>query len=247
MTRLENALGETQATFGVIDPVTAFLSERVQSHNDASVRKAMTPLTMLAQKSGAALLLLRHLNKDTSVTKAIYRGGGSIGFSGSARSVLLAAEKPDGDGVMVLAQTKGNLARRGRALSLEWRVVSWEDDPEIPQTKWLGPSTLAADDLLRRHDARHDDHAMREAVSFLETTLADGPRESADLLKEAQQAGITQTTLKRARAKLGVHSFRERGKDGATRLWLVHLPRQSYPDRCDECRKKQGLLGTSSG
>lgn len=247
MPRLKNAIGETQATFVVIDPITAFLSEHVQSHNDASVRKAMTPLTMLAQESGAAFLLLRHLNKDTSTTKALYRGGGSIGFTGSARSVLLAAEKPEGEGVMVLAQTKGNLARRGRALSLEWRLVSWDADPEIPRTKWLGESPLSADDLLRRPDARHDNHAQREAAAFLEAALADGPRSSQEVVTEARGIGITETTLKRARSRLNVHSFRERGKDGTTIGWFVHLPGQREPDRCDTCRKNLDPLGPSGG
>ena len=232
MTRLENALGESEATFVVIDPITAFLSERIQSHNDASVRKAMTPLAEVAQKSGAALVLVRHLNKDTSVTKALYRGGGSIAFSGSARSVLLAAEKPEGDGVMVLAQTKSNLARRGQARSMEWRVVSWDKDPEIACIKWLGPSELSADDLLRRRDARTDDYAQREAVAFLQTALKDGPRESKAVSGEAHQLGITPTTLKRARAKAGVHTYRARRKDGTTKAWFLHLPSQSCPPEC---------------
>jgi hypothetical protein len=186
------------------------------------------------------MLLLRHLNKDSSVTKALYRGGGSIGFTGSARSVLLVAEKPDGDGVMVLAQTKGNLVRKARAESLEWRLVSWDDDPDIPCIKWLGPSELRADDLLQRSDARRDDYAQREAVAFLKTALANGPRASDELLKEAKSAGLTQSTLKRARAKLNIHSFRARDDKGATKAWFVHLGNQSYPDRCDQCREPPG-------
>jgi hypothetical protein len=232
MPSLSDALGESEAAFVIIDPITAFLSERVQSHNDASVRKAMTPLTQLAQKSGAAFLLLRHLNKDTSVGKALYRGGGSIAFSGSARSVLLAAEKPEGDGVMVLAQTKGNLAKRGQARSVEWRLVSWDEDPDIPQVKWLGVTELSADDLLRSHDGRRDDHAQRDAVAFLRLVLADGPKPSKEVAREARGAGITETTLKRARDREGVHAYRERDDEGRTKGWWQHLTSQECPPEC---------------
>jgi hypothetical protein len=234
---LERALGYTEATFVVIDPIAAFLSEQIHSHNDSSVRKAMTPLTMLAQRSGSAFLLLRHLNKDATQTKALYRGGGSIAFAGSARSVLLTAEKPESEGVVVLAQTKGNLARRGLAKSLEWRVVSWDDDPDIAKVKWLGASELGADDLLKRFDARRDDYAQREAIDFLQKELAAGPRESDALLKAARRAGITPTTLKRARAKLDVHAYRARNTDGTTDAWYAHLRERPLPEVCGRCRR----------
>jgi hypothetical protein len=234
--RLINALGESEARFCVIDPITAFLSERIQSHNDASLRKAMTPLAQLAQEREVALLLLRHLNKDSSVTKALYRGGGSIGFAGAARSVLLAAEKPDARGVMVLAQTKTNLARKGMVSSLEWRVVSWDDDPDVACVEWLGLSPLSADELLRRGDGRTDDYARREAESFLREELAVGPRDSESIVSRARDLGISQTTLKRARAHLDIHSYRARDEKGLTTKWFVHLPNESVR-ACDRCRE----------
>jgi hypothetical protein len=235
MARLEAAVWEAEATFVIVDPITAFLSERIQSHNDASIRKAMTPLAHLAQKTRAALVLIRHLNKDGAVTKALYRGGGSIGFSGSARSVLLVAEKPDADGVLVVAQTKTNLVRRERGASIEWRLVPWGEDEEIPRVEWLGPSQLMADDLLKGRDGRRDDYAQREAIDFLRTELASGPRRSAELLKEAAKAGITQSTLKRAKSKLDLHAYRSRNPSGTTEAWYVHLPEESYPDVCARC------------
>jgi hypothetical protein len=44
----------------------AFLDRRVQSANDASVRRVLVALTELAEKHGCADLLVRHLNKSNS-------------------------------------------------------------------------------------------------------------------------------------------------------------------------------------
>jgi hypothetical protein len=241
MPLLVSAIRESDARFVVIDPISAFLSSSVQSHNDASVRQAMSPLTTLAQETGSAFLLLRHLTKETTVAKALYRGGGSIGFSASARSVLLAAPMPDGNGVMVLARTKANLSRAGQARSLQWRVVSWKEDPEIAAIEWLGPCDLAADDLLRQPDGRSDPYALREAMDFLRTALADGPLPSKALQEQAEEASISESTLKRAKSKLDVHSFRERSSDGKTIGWFAHLPDHPTPENCDLCRRHQGV------
>jgi hypothetical protein len=233
--RLRNALGEIEATFVIVDPIAAFLSEHIHSHNDASIRKAMLPLTMVAQDSGAAIVALRHLNKDDRVTKALYRGGGSIGFSGGARSVLLAAQKPDSDGEMVLAQTKSNLFRRGQIKSLEWRVVSWDEDPDIAKIKWLGTSELSADELLQQYDKRHDSPAQREAGALLLRVLAAGPQPSKRVEEEAKEVGISLTTMKRARRKLQVHTYPERKPSGETEAWFIHLPSQPCPEGA-ECQ-----------
>ena len=80
-------------------------------NNDASVRRATTPLADLAQRTGCAILLIRHLNKQGDL-KAKYRGGGSIAFTGAARSVLVVEEHPEQPGLMVLARVKSNLLGR---------------------------------------------------------------------------------------------------------------------------------------
>ncbi len=47
----------------VIDPLMAFLSGRVKSFHDQDVRRARAPLAAMAEETGAAVLVLRHLNK----------------------------------------------------------------------------------------------------------------------------------------------------------------------------------------
>ena len=48
---------------------------------DQNVRKALTPLAKVAERTGCTMLLLRHLKKNTR-GEPVYLGGGSIGGGG---------------------------------------------------------------------------------------------------------------------------------------------------------------------
>ncbi len=79
----------------VVDPLTAYLGAEVNAHRDTDIRRALFPLGRLAEETGAAVLVVRHLNKGGS-SNPLYRGGGSIGIIGAARSGLLVAKDRPG-------------------------------------------------------------------------------------------------------------------------------------------------------
>src|ERR687890_334782 len=91
---LERAIRRVEASLVVVDPVMAFLSGNTNSHKDQDVRRALAPLAKLAERTGAAILIVRHLNK-ASGGETTHRGGGSIGIIGAARSGLVVAEDPE--------------------------------------------------------------------------------------------------------------------------------------------------------
>jgi hypothetical protein len=64
---------------------------------------------MMAERTGAAVVLVRHLNKRTDVSNALYRGGGSIGLSGTVDS------NKDQDIRKVLTKFAAYRPRPGRA------------------------------------------------------------------------------------------------------------------------------------
>jgi hypothetical protein len=116
--RLDLALTQTQAKLVVLDPIMSFLDRSVMSASDASVRRALGPLSALAAKHGCVILMVRHLNKSPS-TRGLYRGGGSIGFIAACRLAWLAATDPRNDDRFILAQTKNNYAPRQASLAYE--------------------------------------------------------------------------------------------------------------------------------
>lgn len=205
----------------VIDPVTAFLSETINSHNDASVRRAMTPLAELAQETGCAVLLIRHLNKSGE-GKALYRGGGSIAFSGAARSVMVITRHPDDpQNLRVLAMVKGNLTRNERR-SLTYQVIPSPDDPDQPVVEWGDFCDLTADDLMGGADSRREAPILKEALEFLRDLLSDGPMSAKDVRKHADSAGLTWGTVKRAKKELRVQSVNVRDeKHIAAWVWKL--------------------------
>jgi hypothetical protein len=132
--------------FLTVDPLMAFLSPEVNSNNDAEVRaRVMYPLRLLAEETDLAILLIRHLNKMKNETQAMYRGGGSIGIIGAARSAFLIAPHPDIEGQRVLARIKGNLCSTPEALA-----YSLEEVGDGVTLQWHGTVDMTADELLDR-------------------------------------------------------------------------------------------------
>jgi archaellum biogenesis ATPase FlaH len=225
---LKDAIKEANAKLVVIDPLMAFLDEEVNTHKDASVRNALTSISQLAADTGATIVLVRHLNKDAGSSNALYRGAGSIAFGAAARSVLVVGKDPSDEGSVVLAQVKGNLAKRGSAPSLKFRVEEPSEDVELPVIVWQGRSEHAADDLLRPADSRRFSPDRDRAKEFIRRTLADGGIPVKEYKRRASDAGISDSTLKRAGQQLGLRHERIRDKrTGETIRWEVSLPTKS--------------------
>ncbi len=221
---LDDALAQTRARLLVIDPIVAFLDPRIQSSNDASVRRALAPLAELADRHGAAVLLVRHLNKSSG-RSPIYRGGGSIGFLAACRSGWLIARDPEQPAHCVLAQVKNNLAPPQP--SLAYQVDKGES--EVLSLSWLGPTDWTAAQLLAgvpRNPPRRLTPRER-AREFLEGFLRDGPRTSRDIWSAALPLGLTERTLERVKQELSIRSVRVCPDGQRLSYWL--LPGQELP------------------
>lgn len=212
---IERAIGQVNARLVLIDPIMSYLSGAVNSHGDHEVRWALTPLAALAERTGAAIVLVRHLNK-TPGGKALYRGTGSIAFIGIVRSGLVVAEDPDDRFRRVLAASKANLA--ARPPSLVYRLVDGGEG--IARVAWEGVSAHTADTLLLPQDEEERDEAS-DAERFLRDALAAGPRPARELLGEARAASIGERTLRGAKARLGVSSDKAHEAGGG---WVWALP-----------------------
>ena len=53
------------AALVLIDPISAHLASSVDSHRDASIRRALAPLARMSHETGAALMVVAHTNKAT--------------------------------------------------------------------------------------------------------------------------------------------------------------------------------------
>jgi putative DNA primase/helicase len=214
---LAEAIREQGAVLVVIDPLMAFLGADVKANQDQDIRRAMHPLKDLAERTGVAVLVVRHLNKSGGAN-AVYRGGGSIGIIGAARAGLLIAKDPEDEQRRVLAVTKNNLAAPVEALA--YRVVN-DELYDTARIGWDGVSDLSADDLLRGQDP--DAPERDEAETFLRDYLASGPAEVKLIEREAKKLDINARTLRRARERLRIKP-RKVGAPGQAGHWEWGLP-----------------------
>lgn len=216
---IATAAGKVKASLIVVDPLTAYLGERINSHRDTDCRRALWPLAKIADDTGAAVVVVRHLNKAAGAGNPLYRGGGSIGIIGAARSGLLVARDPENADRRILASTKCNLAKLpcSRSFALEPAQNS------ALRIGWIGASAHTAESLLAvpRDDDEHD--AVAEAVEVLQQILSAGPVSAKDAVAEARKAGVSERTLNRAKAVLKVKSRKD---TFAGNGWKWFLPAQ---------------------
>jgi archaellum biogenesis ATPase FlaH len=140
---LEAAIKQTESILVILDPLMAVLGHSIDSSRDQDVREVLTPLAQLAERTGCAILIIRHLNKGSS-DNILYRGSGSIGIIAVARIGLLVAHDPDDEQKRVFATIKNNLSKI--APNLSYQIA--ENERGAPYIQWLGENHHITSTLL---------------------------------------------------------------------------------------------------
>jgi hypothetical protein len=208
---LNDALTRTKARLVIIDPIQSYLGAQVDAHRSNETRPVLDGLARLAEEHKCCILLVRHLGK-AQTGRAIHRGLGSIDFTGAVRSELLAGSAPDDAAQRALVQVKSNLGQFGPSIGYDIRADG--------TFHWTGESQLTASAILAPESIGEKAGPMARAKDFLLRALSRGARASRSVEDEAQQQGISERTLKRAKGDLRVVSLK-RGMEG---IWEWSLP-----------------------
>lgn len=204
---LEGLICYVKPILVVLDPIVAYIDTDIDINKANQVRHITAQLARIAESYNCSVLGLRHLTKSGS-SKAIYRGSGSIDFTGAARSVILAGLDSE-TGERALVHIKCNLAPLGK--SIGYKLT---DDG----LQWTGDSEMTAQRIF----ADEGSSQMDNATALLERILAEGEIESSNIYTQADKQGISMATLKRAVKALKVVSRREGG--GKDQQWYMSLP-----------------------
>lgn len=196
----------------IVDPMMAYLSGNVDVHRDHDVRRVLSQLSRLAETTGAAVLLIRHLTKNTQVN-AIHRGGGSVGITGAARSEILCAPDPADANARVLATIKSNLCEAPDAYGFH---LGTRDGEEVAHIVWDGVTDHTAESLLS--GKRDRESVVNRAEAFLRAALEGGARPSREVKAEAEDVDVSWSSIKKARDKLNVQTMRVGNQ------WVMSLP-----------------------
>jgi len=210
VSQLEQAIVTTKARLVVIDPIQSYLGASVDLHRSNETRPVMDGLSKLAEKYGCALLILRHLSKQTG-GKAIFRGLGSIDITGAARSVLLAGSMPNDPETRAIVHTKSNVGRYGRT-----RGFSIDGTGQFSWT--VGECSITANDLLAAPDGQSETK-LDHAKEWLTALLQGGSKEQNAIIEAAKIEGINERTLRRAKESLRVKSRKASASGG----WIWNL------------------------
>ena len=231
---IEKAIVSTRAALVVFDPISAYLGG-ADLHRDNEVRAALAPLAAVAERTGAAILFLRHLRKSGGVD-AISRGLGSVAIGALARCMMMVLADPDDDAAKLLTWPAINVASQPRSIRWRFEVAPTGKPPRIA---WEDNSCdVTADQVLDRQDGRQrEPSALEKAKGWLRAQLAGGRVPSAELKIKSDAAGHAERTMKRAREALGVHTAR----DGRTRTWYSEL--QGGKEASQPLRSTGGPLG----
>lgn len=217
---LEAAVKHMDAGLVIIDPLFGFLSKDIKSNSDEDMRRSLSPLAKMAQRTGVSVVLVRHLNKGGG-TKALYRGSGSVAISSLARIGLLLGRPKDQPDIRVLASVKNNISPLAPSLGFKLTSVEGTD---VAAAQYIGEVAYTAEDLLQGEVTSDQERDERdEAMVWLEGFLEGGARNSKDVFAEARKVSISSNAIRIAKDKLGVTSNKS-GFSGGTWMWELPKP-----------------------
>lgn len=217
--QLERLIGEYAIELIVIDPLTAFIAERVDTHRDASVRAMLNPLAQMASRCHCTVLGIRHHRKG-GANDARDAGNGSIAFTAAARIEWTVGRDPTDPTCRVLAVVKSNIGKEEP--SLAFRLVDGETRYRAVKVEWLGQTTVTASELVSQSGCHAT--ARENATEFLATFLKDGPRPEKEIEEVARTGGISEPSLRRAKDVLHVRSDKRSGTKYGEWEWSLPPP-----------------------
>jgi RecA-family ATPase len=211
---IEQAVKIAGPALVIVDPIVAFARGK-NTDKANEVRELLSPLMSIAERHALACLVIRHFTKQVDA-RAMYRGAGSVDFMAACRSAFIIVESDEEPTMRVLAQVKNSLGPKSPSLGfyIDEKGFRWGREVDTDAEGLLTAS---------RSDTRRKERAQLEAAQrFLEETLSNGPMASNELISKAQEAGISKSTIWRAKDELGIKASKERGNLAGK--WLWELP-----------------------
>jgi hypothetical protein len=214
LVKMRNLAREVDAVLLILDPLLSRLDDRLDTHKDADVRRALEPLVAAADMINLAVLGLIHHNKSGS-SDPLQVIMGSKAFAAVARSVHTVIYDPDDDSNSrrLFGTPKNNLGRSDLptySFTIEPFAVSIDDGNDIAWTGrlvWGEGSTHSIHDAMERATETGEQRsAASDAQHWLEDYLSmnGGVAESAKIKKAAHAAGHTERSIRTARTRLKV-------------------------------------------
>ena len=204
-------IGDVQAV--LIDPASAYMGGKVDSHNDQAVRGVLAPVAEMAHRNGVAIVSIMHLNKGNgqATTKIMHRFMASIAFVAAARVGFAAMRDPEDETLHLFLHAKNNLGppAPGLAYRIEQKLVS-EYEIVTSRVMWeQGSVSTTAADVMAASLAKATKPVLEEAKEFLKSIIGSEGKPVEEIEKEAKEARMSWATVRRAKDELKLKSARD--------------------------------------
>ena len=219
---IEQSVREHAIGLVIIDPVSSFIGD-ANGDKESDVRSGIMPIVAMAERTGCAVLLIRHVSKAGDGVRAAGRILGSTAWHDIPRVAWMLADAPDEhqpepgedglrDTCRVLGVVKSNLAAKPPA-----RICIQPVDGPVRWSPDASPVTIDACFFSQMERGGKG----RDAESWARAYLIGGSKESARLFVDAKAEGMAEKTVRAALKRLGAVSFQLPGKAHAGWHWRL--------------------------
>jgi len=228
-------LEDFRPTLIVFDTINQYLG-KADTYRSTEAQQALAHFKLLASQFNCGMVMLRHLTKS-SKEKALYRGQGSIAFTGLARIVLTVGLSPDDHDIRVVACTKNNIGPFIK--SLTFRIIPLPDTAKLrnrSKFQWEGFVDFTADDIVSVSPSKSKD--KESAMTWLRDLLNKDDRiEVSRIYRMGKARSYSEPVINRMAEQLGViKSSRGEGR-GKQNFWAMPVDDEGPSDKESHGRK----------
>ena len=190
-----------------LDPMIA-VTGKADSHKNAETRNALAPFIEMVESLNACAVGIHHLSKGTTGKNPLERLTGSIAFGALPRIVCLCAEQQDkqpDQNRYVIMRAKCNIGVNGGGYGYDIEARPLIENPDIDATRiqWGDALEGSAAEIMEDAEAKPEQETKQsQAEGFINSILANGRMKATEVIDAAKENGITERTLKRARAQM---------------------------------------------
>jgi AAA domain len=219
---LGDAIREGQVRLIVLDPYISLAHPSLDMRVEQQARLYLESLSQTLADCACVGLLIRHIRKGTGGDSR-EAGLGSVAISNVARSLMRCDEHPHQPGDHVLSVIACNYGKK-----MATQIYRLRDSVgSFPKIEWVGQCDLDSDSIAEGRGSEAERDEWGEADHLLVSSIGDRWIAVAELLKEADGAGISPRMLRRAKARLRVQTRRVQHANQG--WWEWGAPKNGWP------------------
>jgi archaellum biogenesis ATPase FlaH len=211
LTNLTRAIEEKNTKLIIIDPLDAFIGDGIDSYKNSDVRRMLSPMKSIAERTKATFLIIMHLNKSKE-SSALQRVGGTGAFVAAPRASFIFGADPENEEEKIFACAKINIAKKPKSLRFAVEVTYMEGIGGVPRIAWRGESSESADSIAMIPANGNHKGPRDTAKKLLKEIIGDSAVMVSEVKKQMKAAGISDATIRRASEEIDVRP-KKIGKD----------------------------------